>query len=65
MWGNNNILPAKTHTPRDPQTVERAFGYCLFNYYAGTKLENRAVTVNKLQLSQSKMNSDFCSSAGV
>jgi hypothetical protein len=39
MWGNNNILPAKTHIARDPQTVERAFGYYLFNYDAGTKLK--------------------------
>jgi hypothetical protein len=64
MWCNN-ILPAKTHTPRDPQIVERTFGYYLFNYDAGTKLKNRAETVRKLQLSQRKINSDFCSSAGI
>jgi hypothetical protein len=45
MLGSNHDLPAKTHTPRDPQTEERAFGYYLFNFDAGTKLENRTVTV--------------------
>jgi len=45
MRGSNNVLPAKTHNPREPQTEERAFGYYLLNFDSGTKLENRTVTV--------------------
>jgi hypothetical protein len=43
MWGSNYVPPARTHIPRDPQTEERPFGYYLFNFDTGAKLETRTV----------------------